>query len=692
MDWPSLKGALGRRLQHFGAATSGNVAIIFAVTLPILLGFAALAAEYGHGLVVQGRNQRIADMAAYSGALVYSATSSQAAMLAAGQRVAKVNGLNPASITMRLGPSPRSSSSQAVEARVDVQQPLYLAPILGVPATLGIVTTAYAQVGGASAACILALDGAKSGVTLSGGTSVTASNCAVSSNNTITVPCGTKITAKAVSYNSAAAPSQPCSGITASAITKVATADPFAGNAGVASANARIATVAAMTGPAGPGVPTVPAGTSIEFGWDQATTKSRATTIGCTASFASNTWTLTCPNGGTYNFGTLTLGGGINLNFNTTGSATTTYNFSGSITTSATVAFGPGKYNVVGNITTNGTTSFGAGTYKLGGSLIAGGGATTTFGAGTFEIAKGIVTGGGTTTSFGAGSFWIGANTTTCNGTGLFSICNTSTLTILGPSVFKLAAGVSNTGGSTLYLGKDSTQNSFQIGAANTGDALSLGGGSKTYLSDALGTGNVFQLAGHLSAPSGGGSCLVISAAPQHDIKGNFNVAGAVIMGAGVYTIDGYYALGANGGGGSPCNGYTISVQAIGVTIVISGKATPGSGSCLNQAFCVAAGYSNITLTAPDSGDTAKFAVIGPISAANTKGATFAEGGTNGKISGVFYFPNGAISMTGGAGVSGGTSCLQLIGSSVTLAGGTTLASECAMGATGGGGKVTLVQ
>lgn len=119
----------------------------------------------------------------------------------------------------------------------------------------------------------------------------------------------------------------------------------------------------------------------------------------------------------------------------------------------------------------------------------------------------------------------------------------------------------------------------------------------------------------------------------------------AILLGAGVYTVDGYFALGGNGGGSANCNGSAISVSGANVTLVPSGKAKSNSGSCNGYVFCVAAGYSNIVLTAPQSGATAKLAVIGPTGSSNTGGATFAEGGSNAQISGAFYFPYGPIIM-----------------------------------------------
>ena len=240
----------------------------------------------------------------------------------------------------------------------------------------------------------------------------------------------------------------------------------------------------------------------------------------------------------------------------------------------------------------------------------------------------------------------------------------------------------------------EGTTNSFKVGPSSTGNAIALGGGSNTYLGDSTGPSSLFELVGNIN--SGGGGCFVIGAAAQHDIAGSLLISGAVLLGAGTYTIDGYVAFGANGGGSATCNGRTISVYGQDVSMVLSGKSTPTSGNCKDMAFCVAAGYNNIVLSAPATGTMAKLAVIGPQQASNKAGAAFTQGGTNGKVSGAFYFPNGPLSLTGGAGVSGGTGeCLQIIASRITLAGGTTGASNCtgaASAVASGHGPMRLVQ
>jgi hypothetical protein len=93
------------------------------------------------------------------------------------------------------------------------------------------------------------------------------------------------------------------------------------------------------------------------------------------------------------------------------------------------------------------------------------------------------------------------------------------------------------------------------------------------------------------------------------------------------------------------------------------------------SAFCLGAGYSTVNLTTPTSSSTlgsgtAGLAVIGPQSFSNTATTVFTSGATNTRISGAFYFPNGAVSMSGGATLHDtvdASTCLMLVASQVTL-------------------------
>lgn len=633
-------------LSRFRKDQRGAVTVVSAVAIPVLIGVTGLVAELGHGLLTKSENQRIADLAAYAGALAYNSTSSSTSMTAAAQRVAAMNGIPAASVSANLVTSPRDSSSQAVLVNISTSNLVLLAPVTKTTSSLTIGASSYAQLGAKTDPCIVALSTSGTGVTLTGGTSVTAAACAVASNNTVSVPCGTRLTAKIVNYNSSTAPSQPCSGITANSVSKAATTDPLASNSGVTTAVARVATVAALTSPT---LSTISTGTNLAFDWSSSS-MTAGQCSGTRPNYGS-VWNFTCPSGGSYNFGSLTVGGGITVNFNTSGTAATTYNFSGSVTNSGTtITFGPGIYN----------------------------------------IAQGLTTGGGSTTTFGAGTFSIGRSTSSCSGGGMYSICNTSTLTFGGPSTFNLTAGLYNSGGSTLTLGSGTT-NSFRIGASSDGNAVYVGGGSKTTFADATGSSNVFSLNGNFNVASGGGSCMTISAAAQHDINGYFSTAGGTILGAGVYTVNGYIGLGANGGGDVTCSGSTVGMNGTGVTLVTSGASTMSSGSCSGLSFCIAAGYSNVALTAPASGTTAALVVIGPSSA--TAGAALTEGASNTSVSGAFYFPKGPISLSGGASIGNGTGqCLTLIGTQVSLSGGTTAASSCVSSASSSSSSVSLVQ
>ena len=624
--------------------------------LPLAIGFGALVVEFGQGLLVKAQNQRVADAAAYAAALAYNATSSSTTMTSTAAAVAALNGVATSGVSASLVGSPSGDGNQAVSVTISSADLMFLAPVLGFNKQLPVSAASYAELSPQASGCIIGLSSSGTGVALSGGANVTAAGCAVSSNAAVSAPCGTTITTKKVTYDSSAPPSEPCggikppSGVSSVQIIKAATTDPLASNSEVSSSVARLASVSSLTSPS---APTVPTGGTIDFAWNPSSTQSQAAADGCSASFSGSTWTLTCPNGGTYNFQNITIGGGITLNFNTSGSSSTTYDFSGYIINSGTAM---------------------------------------SFGSGTFNIAQGLYTGGGSKTAFGSGTFDIGPYSSSCNGSGAYSICNTGTsLTFGGPSTFVLSSGVYNSGGSTLTLGAGST-NSFKLGAGSSGNAIYMGGGAVTTFADALGGSSLFTVAGNVDVASGGGSCLTISAAAQHDINGFFASGGGTILGAGVYTINGYIGLGANGGGDVTCNGVTVGVSGSNVTLVTSGAHAPTSGTCANEAFCLAAGYSNVSLTAPTTGATTNLLVVGPTSSTNTEGAAFAEGASNTSFSGAFYFPWGPITLSGGASVgSGSGQCLELIGSQITASGGTAAGSTCISG-TGSTASVLLVQ
>ena len=639
--------------------------MVTAVSLPILIAVAGMVAEYGNGLLHKMEDQRIADAAAFAAATAYGASSSNS-ITSVADAVASVNGIPASAITATLTSSPSGDGGQAVEVNVATQTPLLLSKVLGnSQANLNVTATSYAEIKGGAPGCIIALNSAGGGVSVSGGTSISADACAIASNASVSDPCGPTITTIAVDYDTSA-PSVGCNGIQppsgkSLSIRKAPTTDPVAGTSQLTSATATLTTLASLTYPGA--LSSVPAGTncdmSVRHGAISCSTA--LTTIGCpTQTINSSVITITCTGNGPFNFGSTSFGGGLTYNFVATGAAPV---------------------------------------WNFGQVLDLTGGDTYTFSPGTFNFAGGVETGGGVHATFGtvgtASAYNFGSGTFSCNGTTGYSVCNTGTnLTFAGPSPFNSQGGVYNSGGETLVMG-DGAANSFDIGKAGDGNSFSQGGGAITTFGNATGAGDVFQLRGNVDVASGGGSCLTLSAATNHYIGGYFASAGGTTMGAGVYTINGYFALGPNGGGDVTCGGAAVGMNANNVSLVIGGASTISEsvgGTTQNLSFYMGAGFSNVTLMAPTSGPTANLAVVGPQSGSN--GAALSAGASGADFSGAFYFPTEAVSMDGGSGLGsfGANQCLMLIGSQVSLSGGATLASSCQGFGAGTTSSVVLVE
>ncbi|HWY17020.1 MAG TPA: pilus assembly protein TadG-related protein [Rhizomicrobium sp.] len=641
----------------------GNFSLMTAFMLAALAGTAGLVGEYGNGLFHRIQDQRLADAAAIAGATVYDETNSNSSMNTAVSNVAALNGLN-GTIAASLVTSPTGDGKQAVLVTVTTHAPLLLSRLL-LPAATSSVTinaTSYAEMKPGSPGCIIALNTGGTGVTVNGGASVSAPGCAIASNQTVNCHSSTNtITTKYVYVDSGAVNPIPTCGYvqapTGFTLTEsnAYTSDPLVGTSEVLGQTSRLTAVNALTSPtlSFPGV-----GASLAFsGSSNAGIITALAAQGCVGLYASSVWTITCA-AGTHTFGTVSVSGAT-VNFAVGGSSSNVYNFTQVATGAGTLNFGPGTFNIAqGVLTTNGS-------------------AVTTFGAGTFNI-------GTPPTS------------TSCNSSTKYSICNSApTMTFAGPSTFTLVGGIYTKSSSSLTMGSSGSANSFNIGKATDNNSLYVGNGASMIMGDATGSGDIFQMAGNMN--TGGGSCLKVGAATQHDINGYYLPAGGNILGSGVYTVSQYVALGGGNGGNVTCWGTSTGLSAIGVTFVVGGS-TLDTSDCASPycSFYVGAGYSNVTLTAPTSGATQGLAVIGPTTSSNLSGATFNEGSSGTSISGAFYFPYGPINQAGSSSIGDGSGqCLELLGSQVTLAGGSSLASSCnipGVGATGFSGIVSLVQ
>jgi Flp pilus assembly protein TadG len=666
----------------------GAIGVLGAFVLVSLLGMSALALEYGHSLLQKTENQRIADLAAVGGALVYNSTGSTDSATSAIDNIVTLNGLPSTDASIAY---PTANGNQQVQVTVTTQTPLLLARVLTTNTTLPVSAAAVAQVNSAAPGCIIALGSTGSGIVANGGTSITANNCAIASNNVVAVSGGAHITTATVDYGTSysvsggAAITAPRGG--SPTYSKITTSDPLAGNSAVATATSRISTVSSIASPSAP-VVTVPSGSAVSF------TKTSVTGLpsGCSDTYNSSAqvYTVTCSGSGPFNFGAITLSG-VSVVLQTASGAT--YNFQNSLPSGVTLSGSGGTYGFGAGLSTSGTMSLPAGTYNVVGTLSLAG--TTTLGAGTYNVTAGIAAGGGSNTTFGAGTYNLGTMAS-CSGTGGYSICNTGTsLTFAGPSTFVLAGGIYNGGGAALVLGNGATNNSYNIGKASDGYSINAGTSKSMILDDATGSADIFQTSASIT--SGGGSCLAIPAATQHDVNGNMTFSGGVVLGAGIYTINGYFALGASSGGdvsNCPASGTTTGLSALAVTLVISGIQTVGCNGVSSSTFCLGAGYSTVVLTAPSSGSTEQLAVLTP--STNSGAAAFTTGATNTQISGAFYIPNGPVTMSGAAALHDTVdtgACLELVGLQVTLGGGSAAGSTCAgLGGGSSGTTVSLVQ
>ncbi|HEY3908749.1 MAG TPA: hypothetical protein VGM07_02555 [Stellaceae bacterium] len=548
-----------------------------------------------------------------------------------------------------------------------------------------ISATAYAEVKTDAPGCVIALGGSGAGIGLTGGATLSADGCAVASNAAVTThACSNTITTPTVDYNSGTPPS--CSlaapaGKSSVQTNKVLTTDPLNPSSGspgsteVTNATARIASVASITPPS---APSVTGGSSITL---NSNSKSGSLPASCSTSSTQSPWTVTCTGVGPFDFNTITIGGGSSATFANTSSGAT-YNFAALIDS--------GSSN---GLTFNGGSNA---TYNMAGGIYAHASAPLSFSAGTFNI--------GTTTCSSAPSPSTG-----------YSICvsGSGSITFGGPSAFVLAGGIYQGAGGkpanppvALSLGYGTSTNSFSIGKSTTaGYSLDDANGA-TLFGDATGATTVtcgsststFCMAGGVT--TSGGTCVALSAAAEHDIDGSINASGGIVLGSGTYSVNGYVALGNSGGGdvsNCPTTGTTTGLNALAVTLVISGANTVTCNGVASSGFCLGAGYSTVDLTAPTSpSSTAGLAVIGPQSTSNTAAAAFTTGATNTRISGAFYFPNGPVKMSGAASLSDTVdtnACLELIGSEVDLNAGSTVGTSCA-GLGGGslGTTASLVQ
>ncbi|MGA8727848.1 MAG: pilus assembly protein TadG-related protein [Terracidiphilus sp.] len=352
---------------------SGQVLVLTALSMVILLGFMAFAIDVGLLFRAKRNMQIAADAAAIAGALDYkyngSLTSAQAAAVAAASAngvtstgTCPISGSTQTFVCINIPPvyGPNAGSSGFVEALISQPNQTVFMGIIRHSGLMAVGARAVAG-SGASSGCIWAL--AKSGldVSLTGSGAITAQNCSIfdnsSASDALTLTGSGSISAKAIgivgNYNKTGSgtitPNPPTTGISPAA-------DPLASLSAPTVTTGTCTGTAAACNPSntGSGNLVVPAGTYTSI---------------------SNTGS-----------GTLTISGGTVISGNLTN------------TGSGALVLDAGNYSIGGNFSSTGSSSLtlGAGLYTIGGNLaLTGSGSLTGVGVSFYTQGSTTVTGSG---------------------------------------------------------------------------------------------------------------------------------------------------------------------------------------------------------------------------------------------------------------------------------------------------------
>lgn len=185
----TLQSRLGERSCGFGTDSSGGVAIMAALLMPILALGMGLGAETGYQYMTQRNMQNAADLAAHAGAVRLRAGDGEEAIKAAARHVAAASGFVESASNVIVPNSPPQSGPHAGQpGSVEVvltktQARFFSAIIIAEPVLITARAVANVAVSG-STACVLALSPTKArAVSVSGSTDVYLEGCDVASNS-----------------------------------------------------------------------------------------------------------------------------------------------------------------------------------------------------------------------------------------------------------------------------------------------------------------------------------------------------------------------------------------------------------------------------------------------------------------------------------------------------------------------------
>ncbi|WP_341209174.1 hypothetical protein [uncultured Sphingomonas sp.] len=663
-------------LHHRG----GGVSVLAALSAVGVIGMASFAVDLNRGYETMVANQRVADMAALAAGVAYSAAKNETILQPTAQDLARVNGITTGTVVAQLVTDVPTPGAKAVQVTITVPMTVTLGRVLGIGAGYPVKTVATASLATQSTAgCIVGLANSGKAIETQGGASINAPACAVAGVGTV-ANNGNAISAKNIisgagdivnNYGTLAAdllryagsftnPSwnNNVPGADKRVQQSSTVADPLADNLDLSSARSLIGNWRA---PAALSNPTTPSGGAV---WSFSGSPSLAV-----AGFRrGNSSNFTVP-AGNYTIDSMDASGGVSVTFSA--GSTVTVARGVAISGGATVVFGNGTYRINGGFTGRDVT-FGDGELSIGQGTVSLGG-TNRIGTGPVTINAPLSLGGGTTLAIGAGAHAFGG----------ISVGGGSWLT-MGDGSLDVAGGVSVGGGSTIIAGAGN------VTISNPGDrAIFVDGGAYFFMGDGLFSANG-------SIVTGGGSRLVFGKTANHLINGDLSASGAVLFGAGRYTIKGGFANGTGGANnGTPSWPYTSPITnqtwgtslegvsvgdadmaGVNVSLILSGTVNLGGGA---KTMLIAPG------TTTNGGAIADI-LIDSLTSADT---SWSAGATN-VFSGAVHLPNSALTSSGGNSTNSSTRCFMLVAYRVTLTGGATAGSTCTGLGTGAGGSGTV--
>lgn len=151
--------------RRFSFDRRGNVAVVFAIALPVLVGFVGLGVESGYWYFENRRLQASADLAAFAGAVSARAKEGSTTISASAQTEAEEHGFDSTVGTIQVNWPPTSGShinTRSVEVILQQQYGRYFSSVFTDEPVL-MTMRAVATFEAPNSACVIALDKTKKG-------------------------------------------------------------------------------------------------------------------------------------------------------------------------------------------------------------------------------------------------------------------------------------------------------------------------------------------------------------------------------------------------------------------------------------------------------------------------------------------------------------------------------------------------